>query len=85
MLIEEKMRTSFPKGLLLIVMLVCSCTVSMMAPYDESVMEQTRQITQQIDRFYLTMAETTMEGSDSRAYKNFTEEYIDIEVNLERG
>lgn len=62
--------------------LASSCRVSMVAPYDESLMEQTRQITRQVDRFYLLMQEATVNENGARNYMNYVKDYIDIEVEL---
>lgn len=59
-----------------------SCRVTLVAPYDASVSQQIETIARKVDKFYLTMLETTRNEMNEREYSKFVEEYIDIEVEL---
>jgi hypothetical protein len=59
-----------------------SCRVTMVAPYEEAISQQTELISKKIDKLYLTMLETTKNENNEREYLRFAEHYIDIEVEL---
>lgn len=69
-------------GILLLTVFLMSCRVTLTAPYDESLVNQTQQIVKQVDKLYLTMLETTENENDERAFGHFAEDYINIEVEL---
>lgn len=54
----------------------------MVAPYDDSIMQQIEATAKDIDRFYLTMLEGKTQANLGRDYKYFQEDYINIEVEL---
>jgi len=59
-----------------------SCKVTFIPDYDETIANQIESTTKQIDLFYLTMLETTSAENNGRSYNLFTEQYIEIEVEL---
>ena len=59
-----------------------SCRVTFVAPYDASVSQQIETISRKVDKFYLTMLETTRNELNEREYSKFVKDYIDIEVEL---
>lgn len=59
-----------------------SCTVTFIPSYDATIAEQIENTTKQVDKFYLTMLETTTEENDGRVFEKFTSQYVDIEVEL---
>ena len=61
--------------------LTTSCKVSWVATYDYMVAQQIEVVAKKVDKFYLTMLETTSEENE-RQYSKFVKEYIDIEVEL---
>ncbi len=61
---------------------ITSCKVSWVATYDYMVAQQIDVVAKKIDKFYLTLLETTQNENEQRVYSKFAEEYIDIEVEL---
>jgi hypothetical protein len=59
-----------------------SCRVTLVPQYDGAIMEQIDETSKAVDKFYLMMLETTSNTNGGRAYENFTEDYIEIEVEL---
>ena len=59
-----------------------SCRVTFLPSYDASIAEQIEKTTKQVDRFYLTMLETTTEEYNGRSFEKFATQYVDIEVEL---
>jgi hypothetical protein len=59
-----------------------SCRVTMVAPYEEAISQQTELISKKVDKLYLTMLETAKNENNEREYLRFAEQYIDIEVEL---
>lgn len=82
MQLNFRMPAALIVGVLLLTGMIMSCRVTLTAPYDESIVNQTQQLVKQVDRLYLTMLETTENRNDVRAYRHFAEDYINIEVEL---
>ena len=59
-----------------------SCRVTLVAPYDSRVSQQIEDIARKVDKFYLTMLETTRNENNEREYSKFVDDYIDVEVEL---
>src|SRR5680860_1137616 len=59
-----------------------SCHVSWVAAYNAGIAQQIEVVAKKVDKFYLTMIETTKNEPEQRAYSKFAEGYIDIEVEL---
>ncbi len=59
-----------------------SCRVTLLPSYDAGISEQIENTSKTVDKFYLTMLETTSPENEGRAFIKFTREYIDIEVEL---
>ena len=59
-----------------------SCRVTFLPSYDASISEQIEITTKQVDKFYLTMLETTTVDNNGRSYEKFANQYVDIEVEL---
>ncbi len=79
----------FRKGLFRIILtaiilsvLSISCQVSWVAEYNASIAQQIEVVSKKVDKFYLTMQETTINKNNQREYSRFVEQYIDIEVEL---
>lgn len=68
--------------LVLIFIAFNSCSVTFLPSYDASIAEQIEKTTRQVDKFYLTMLETTTEEDNGRIYEKFAMQYVDIEVEL---
>lgn len=64
------------------IFLSTSCKVSWVATYDYMVAQQIEVVAKKIDKFYLTMLETTNNENEQRVYSKFAVQYIDIEVEL---
>ncbi|WP_132435390.1 hypothetical protein [Natronoflexus pectinivorans] len=63
-------------------LITSSCRIQLIADYDANISEQIERTAMKVERFYLTMLETTTVENNGRAYDHFTEGYIDIEVEL---
>ena len=59
-----------------------SCRVTFLPSYDASIAEQIETTTKQVDKFYLTMLETTTKENNGRSFEKFVNQYVDIEVEL---
>lgn len=59
-----------------------SCRVVLLPSYDATISEQIDNTAKTIDRFYLSMLETTNAENDGRAFNKFAEKYVEIEVEL---
>jgi hypothetical protein len=78
---SQKHLLRFIQIVLVFSVLVISCKVTLVPTYDADIAKQIELVTKKVDKFYLTMFETTTE-SNGREYSNFVKEYIDIEVEL---
>ena len=85
----SSIKADYKKGLfrilpiaIILAVLSISCSVSWVAEYNASIAQQIEVVAKKMDKFYLTMQETTTEESQQRVYSRFTEQYIDIEVEL---
>ena len=65
-----------------IAIVLSSCRISLIADYDDQIAQQIELTAKKIDKFYLSMLETTNQNETDREFSNFVEEYIDIEVEL---
>ena len=59
-----------------------SCKVTLVPPYDAAISAQIDKTAKSVDKFYLSMLETTAPENDGRAYDKFTDKYVNIEVEL---
>ncbi len=59
-----------------------SCKVTFIPSYDAGISEQIENTTKAVDKFYLSMLETTSTLNNGRAYNNFSGQYVNIEVEL---
>ncbi|WP_372771935.1 hypothetical protein [Mangrovibacterium sp.] len=59
-----------------------SCRVTLLPPYNPAIATQIENTSREVDKFYLTMAELSKPENEGRAYANFAEKYIEIEVEL---
>ena len=62
-------------------LLVISCRVTLVPSYNSDIAKQIELVAKKVDKFYLTMLESTLPG-DEREYAKFVQGYIDIEVEL---
>lgn len=67
---------------ILSIIAIHSCTVTFIPEYDATIAKQIENTTKLVDKFYLSMLETTSEENNGRAFENFIIQYIDIEVEL---
>lgn len=63
------------------ILAIQSCKVKFVPDYDASAVAQIESTAKMVDRFYLTMAETTT-AEEGREYANFAQGYVDVEVEL---
>lgn len=69
--------------LISISMLVMSgCKLTFVPSYDTQIATQIDETAKTVDKFYLSMLETTTVDNDGRAYVKFTEQYVGIEAEL---
>jgi hypothetical protein len=54
----------------------------MLPDYNATITEQINTTAMKVDKFYLSMQESTTQEKDGRAYSNFIEDYVEIEVEL---
>ena len=66
----------------LYVVLLTSCNFALLPPYSREVSAQIENTAKSVDRFYLNMLEKTDTTNTGRAYSNYANGYIDIEVEL---
>lgn len=59
-----------------------SCKVTFIPGYDADISKQIENTAKSADKFYLSMLETTTATNDGRAFSKFSEQYVDIEVEL---
>jgi len=60
-----------------------SCTVKLIANYDNNIASQVESALKMVDKFYLTMLETSKNEEKARAYTIFVQDYIGIEIELQ--
>jgi hypothetical protein len=59
-----------------------SCKITLVPSYDPKIATQIDQTAKTVDKFYLSMLETTTAANNGRAFSKFTSQYVDIEVEL---
>jgi hypothetical protein len=59
-----------------------SCRVTLLPAYDSKIAEQINATSMTVDKFYLSMLETTKAENTGRAFSKFSEQYVEIEVEL---
>jgi hypothetical protein len=64
------------------VLVLGGCKVTFVPGYDARISDQIVNIAKDVDKFYLSMLETTTAADSGRVYKNFAEQYVSIEVEL---
>jgi hypothetical protein len=65
-----------------VLFLILSCRVSFIPGFDATISGNIESTAKQVDKFYLSMLETTTELNNGRSYDMFTEKYVDIEVEI---
>ncbi|RIH63464.1 hypothetical protein D1164_19500 [Mariniphaga sediminis] len=61
---------------------LASCRVAFIPNYNATISKNIETTAKQVDKFYLTMLEKTTEEDGGRNYDKFTEEYVEIEVEI---
>lgn len=59
-----------------------ACRVQFIPAYDAKIAEQIDVTSKAVDKFYLTMLATSTAENEGRAFTKFSEQYVDIEVEL---
>lgn len=67
---------------LIILLFLPSCRIHLVAPYSAALSARIDSTYTMVDRFYLQMLEKTTDSAEGRAYSKFTDDYINIEVEL---
>lgn len=65
-----------------ILLALYSCKVTFVPKYDATIIEQIDVTSKTVDKFYLMMLETTNSVNEGRRFDKFSEQYVDIEVEL---
>ena len=68
--------------ILFVALSLTSCAIKLIPDYDSEISTQIDNVSKQTDKFYLSISEKTSEGDSAREYKNYIDEYIEIEVEL---
>lgn len=77
-----KKRHLFSLVIITAIVALQACKVTFIPSYDSSIAEQIDKTAKQIDKFYLSMLETTSSDGGGRKFSDFTEDYVEIEVEL---
>jgi hypothetical protein len=64
------------------VLALSSCRVTFIPSYDANTATQIDNTAKEVDKFYLSMLETTSTENEGRAFNKFSEQYVSIEVEL---
>lgn len=67
---------------LMSIIALTSCRVTFIPSYDSNISEQIETTTKSVDKFYLSMMETTTAENNGRMFNKFSDQYVDIEVEL---
>jgi len=59
-----------------------SCKVTFVPSYDSDISEQIDNTAKSVDKFYLSMLESTDPSEEGRSFEKFSEQYVNIEVEL---
>lgn len=59
-----------------------SCSVKLLPSYNANISEQIDNVAKTVDKFYLSMLETTTVENEERSFDKFSEKYVEIEVEL---
>ncbi len=65
-----------------LLLLAASCRVQLIPDYNAELAKKVDSTARMVDQFYITMREKTTNNSGERAYKNFIDGYILVEVEL---
>lgn len=68
--------------LLISTFVLSSCKVTFIPSYDSEISDHIETTSKEVDKFYLSMLETTNESGDNRMFNKFSKGYVDIEVEL---
>ena len=72
----------FLSVVVLSVLALNSCKVTFLPGYDARIAQQIENTSKAIDKFYLSMLDTTSAEKGGRAFAKFSEQYVNIEVEL---
>jgi len=64
------------------ILFLCSCRVTLLPAYDAGISEQIDKTSKAVDKLYLLMLETTAAENEGRTFEKFSEQYVDIEVEM---
>ena len=59
-----------------------SCRVTLLPEYNAEISKNIENTAKLVDRFYLSMYETTSAENNGRSYERFAEKYVEIEVEI---
>ncbi len=61
---------------------ITACKVTFVPAYDAQITQQIDQTAKAVDKFYLFMLETTASDTIGRSFTKFSEQYINVEVEM---
>jgi hypothetical protein len=64
------------------ILILNSCKVTFIPSYDAKISEHIEKTSKVVDKFYLSMLETTSSSNNGRAFSKFSDQYVNIEVEL---
>lgn len=64
------------------ILALSSCKITLIPDYNEAIAKQIDNTAMSVDKFYLTMLETTTASGGERSFNNYARQYVDIEVEL---
>jgi hypothetical protein len=68
--------------IILTLLILSACKVTFLPGYDATLSEQIGNCSKSIDKFYLSMLDTTSAEKGGRSYTQFSGQYVNIEVEL---
>ncbi|MEI8366664.1 MAG: hypothetical protein WCF65_09645 [Parachlamydiaceae bacterium] len=72
----------FLSAFILMFLALNACKVILLPGYDAAITEQIVNSAKTVDKFYLSMLDNTSAEQGGRAFSSFSEEYVNIEVDL---
>jgi len=82
-IVQNRQKMIILSAFILSMLLFSTCKIILVSSYDDKIADQIENVSKSIDKFYLTMLETTTEVNGGRVYSKFAEQYVAIEVELQ--
>ena len=78
-------KTGNPRPILFLIIGVfafSSCKITFIPNYDSAIAAKIDETAMNVDKFYLSMLETSSADNEGRAYMKFVDQYVDLEVQI---